>query len=63
MDWASLTFRERVSVVLAALVVLAMGLFMALKPETLKSPNLGLGKDWQCANPGEGDSVCVKRVH
>lgn len=54
-----LTRREIVAIVLT--VALLLGLFSAqlyLGAHKLKS--LGLGSEWDCSNPGMGDSVCVK---
>jgi hypothetical protein len=58
--WIYLSFHLREVVAIAAVVAVIAG-FLALTFLPYRSPNFGFGPDWDCSNPGKGESICVKR--
>ena len=58
--WIYLRFHLREVAAIAAVVAVIAG-FLALTFLPYRSPNFGFGPDWDCSNPGKGESICVKR--
>ncbi len=55
-----LTRREIVAIVLTVTFVLGMFSVQLYFKSHKISAGVGLGAEWDCSNPGEGSSVCVK---
>jgi hypothetical protein len=58
--WVFLQFHAREVAVIALVVAVVTG-FLALTFLPYRSSNFGFGPEWDCSNPGKGESVCVKR--
>jgi hypothetical protein len=60
MNWYPLTRRDIAAILL--MVAIAGGLlFIHVVVPNLFNPDQTFGPGWECANPGEGDSVCIKK--
>jgi hypothetical protein len=59
--WIYLRFHLREAVAIAAVVAVVIG-FLVLSLLPFRAPNQGFGPDWDCSNPGRGESICVKRA-
>jgi hypothetical protein len=59
--WPVVLLTRREIVAVALTIALLLGLFSAqLYLGTHKLTGSALGPEWDCSNPGMGDSVCVK---
>jgi hypothetical protein len=58
--WIYLRFHVREVIVVAMVAAIVAG-FLALTYLPYRSPNFGFGPEWDCTNPGNGESICVKR--
>ena len=58
--WIYLQFHAREAAAIAVVAAVVAG-FLALTYLPYRSMNFGFGPEWDCTNPGRGESVCVKR--
>ncbi len=60
MNWYLLTRKDIAAILL--MVVIAGGLlFIYVVVPGLFNPNQNFGPGWECTNPGQGESVCIKK--
>ena len=54
--------RGDLAAIVLGLVLLGLGAFVIVgRASSGKRMNFGFGPGWDCAHPGDGDPVCVKK--
>jgi hypothetical protein len=62
MVWPYLTARD-ISGILIAVALIAAVIFASVASPLIRTrTNYGFGPEWDCANPGKGQSVCIKHA-
>jgi len=54
--------RKDIAAILLLIAVAGGLLFVHVVAPKLGSSNSGFGPNWECTNPGEGESVCIKKL-
>jgi len=54
--------RKDIAAILLLVAVAGGWLFVHVAAPKLSLSNSGFGPNWECTNPGEGESVCIKKL-
>ena len=57
----SLLTRRDIAAILFVVAIVGGLLFVHVVVPNLGRSNQGFGPDWDCTNPGEGNSICIKK--
>ena len=60
MDWRLLSRRDIVGLLLAAGIIVLLGVVYLAFPGLGQRANFGFGPDWACTDPGQGGPVCIR---